>query len=498
MEENHQESYFFKIFERVRTSQEVTTPVQIQKTDWDVIMEEDKSADLIEWAEVQFNDIKQETDHLSCKEISSLVVSEFWRQTDSNRTLKFLSDRLEGIQLYDQKEDSKELHPSDAAHTFNRDSERRIFKDAQVNVGREPGYKFSELQEFFLNKKLHQKIPVEIKLKLILEMKMNNKSIKEMWKKYFIWSSTMKLIMNEVSDYDNFCNKVLEEEQSHLTRQEDVKIWIRRYICDQRGGVTAKKIKDHVIKTLGKTISLSEIRWYLKQNLNLSFKKGWPRPADIDNNKISLLRILYTIRLAKAINNKILTINVDESSFSNELWNERSWLKRGVNSEIISMRFRGSVSLILAVTSDGDYFGATIKSRLNSDSFIDFILKLEDWIEQRNIRNGREIIVILDNCSIHRSRVTKEALKETKIKFWYLPQYSPSLAPVELVFAQLKKFIRNKEGQSIIRWNSIDGQTLLTLGLSSIESSTIVGWWEHTFSVMNSYMISLRKKLKES
>ena len=162
------------------------------------------------------------------------------------------------------------------------------------------------------------------------------------------------------------------------------------------------------------------------------------------------------------------------------------------------MRFRGSVSLILAVTSDGDYFGAMIKSRLNSDSFIDFILKLEDWIEQRNIRNEREIIVILDNCSIHRSRVTKEALKETKIKFWYLPQYSPSLEPVELVFAQLKKFIRNKEGQSIIRWNSIDGQTLLTLGLSSIESSTIVGWWEHTFSVMNSYMISLRKKLKES
>ena len=148
--------------------------------------------------------------------------------------------------------------------------------------------------------------------------------------------------------------------------------------------------------------------------------------------------------MAKAINNKILTINVDESSFSNELWNERSWLKRGVNSEIKSMRFRGSVSLILAVTSDGDYFGATIKSRLNSDSFIDFILKLEDWIEQRNIRNGREIIVILDNCSIHRSKVTKEALKETKIKFWYLPQYSPSLAPVELVFAQLKKIYKEQ------------------------------------------------------
>ena len=195
----------------------------------------------------------------------------------------------------------------------------------------------------------------------------------------------MRAFVNEVSDYDNFCQNVLEEAQSHPTRQDDVKNWIKEYICDQRGGVTAKKIRDHVIYTLGKVISLHKIRRYWKQNLKLSFKKGWPRPTNIDSNRVLLLRILYTIRLVKTLNDKILIINVDESSFLNDLWNERSWLKRGVNSEIILMGFRGSVSLVLAVTSDGDYFGVTLGSRLNSDSFIHFISRLNDWIEQRKI-----------------------------------------------------------------------------------------------------------------
>ena len=178
-----------------------------------------------------------------------------------------------------------------------------------------PRYKLSELQEFFLNKNLTQKIQIKIKLKLILEMKMNNKSIRVMWKKYFIWNSTMRAFANEVSDYDNFCQNVLEESQFHPTRQDDVKNLIKEYIFDQRGGVTAKKIRDLVINTLGKAISLHKICWYLKQNLKLSFKKRWPRPTNIVSNRVSLLRILYTIRLAKTLNDKILIINVDESSF---------------------------------------------------------------------------------------------------------------------------------------------------------------------------------------
>ena len=50
-----------------------------------------------------------------------------------------------------------------------------------------------------------------------------------MWSIYFIWSPTMKSITNEVSDYDNFCQKFFEEQKYHPTRQEDVTNWIKGY-----------------------------------------------------------------------------------------------------------------------------------------------------------------------------------------------------------------------------------------------------------------------------
>ena len=125
-------------------------------------------------------------------------------------------------------------------------------------------------------------------------MKINKRSIIEMWNKYFIWSSTIKSITDEVSEYDKFLSKVFEEQQYHPTRQEDVKNWIMGYICNQRGRIRAKKIKDHVLIVLGKTIWLNEIRWYFKTKFNLSFKKGWQISINIDSKRIFIFLKSYT------------------------------------------------------------------------------------------------------------------------------------------------------------------------------------------------------------
>ena len=71
----------------------------------------------------------------------------------------------------------------------------------------------------------------------------------------------MKSIIDEVSDYYNFCQKVYEKQQYHPTRQKDVKNWIKGYIGNQRERITTKKIIDRVLKALCKTIWLNEIYW---------------------------------------------------------------------------------------------------------------------------------------------------------------------------------------------------------------------------------------------
>jgi transposase len=54
-------------------------------------------------------------------------------------------------------------------------------------------------------------------------------------------------------------------------------------------------------------------------------------------------------------------------------------------------------------------------------------------------RPNKEIVFILDNASIHRSKKTKEFLKRHKnIHLFFLPPYSPEYNPVEIFWRWIK------------------------------------------------------------
>lgn len=56
-------------------------------------------------------------------------------------------------------------------------------------------------------------------------------------------------------------------------------------------------------------------------------------------------------------------------------------------------------------------------------------------------RDGRPCVVVLDNYSVHHSRVVRDALPELAaagITFCFLPPYSPKLNPIEAVWRQIK------------------------------------------------------------
>ena len=48
------------------------------------------------------------------------------------------------------------------------------------------------------------------------------------------------------------------------------------------------------------------------------------------------------------------------------------WFKRDKNVEVFNKQYRGSWSLILAITSKGDYFGVVVSERIDLKIFIFF------------------------------------------------------------------------------------------------------------------------------
>ena len=488
---------FLKIFSRVEAHSKVYTQMEIQPICGDVEMEDYKSDEDSHSENFQLNDLKGETDKLSNSEISALVISELWNHPDHDQSSFKISGLFENLHINDEVEEKKAYKHNDDSPSFIDSRERSLQFRRKSGADLDNQLEISDLLEYFINRKPRHRILPIMKLKLVLEMKRQKASLQETWQKYFLKISTLKSIVKEVSAYKNFTNQLLGYIRSHPWRRLDIQKWMKEGLVKYGGGVTSKKIQSHVYEKFKVKPSLFSIRQYFKKQLVLSYKKGCPRPSYVDISKTSMLRILYSVRFARAKKDDFLFINIDESSFSNDVWNERSWLKRGINCEIINKRFKVSVSLVLAITSDGDYYGALLKSRLNSDSFTCFLSNIDEWIKEHQMAEDQNIILILDNCSIHRSKTTLNEMKQSRKKIWFIPPYSPSLAPVELAFARLKRFLKDQDGIKSIAWNSKDGYALLKEGLISIKSAEIVGFWKHTISVMNNYIMNFKERLIE-
>ena len=101
-----------------------------------------------------------------------------------------------------------------------------------------------------------------------------------------------------------------------------------------------------------------------------------------------------------------------------------------------------SVSCLIGLHNERHLF---ISSKKNSNNQYDFVDFLMEAIENQYLEAGD--FLILDNASVHGASDTIDLLHNLltnfNINLVYLPTYSPELNPVELVFAMVKKHLRD-------------------------------------------------------
>ena len=345
-----------------------------------------------------------------------------------------------------------------------------------------------KIWQFFINRKKNSRIPDEFKVRLVLDMKKNSLTLSEIWRKYFLCYSTARIILKEVTQDPSF---VLNSEARYSRRrleQPYIKKSIDNLLGSSKSLITIKKIRAHIMKEWSADLSWHKVREYLRKTKRLSFKKGWTRRVDLDRNRLSYLRILYSIRLTKQLNKDILIINIDEVNFSPEVLNWRSWLKTGINWEIFSQKYSGAISAIWAITSKGDYISAALNLRLNSSSFIEFLKILRQWINQHYKIDEDRVLILLDNWPIHRSKISKEYMNTTGNRYMFIPHYTPSLAPIELVFAKMKRIIADIDTNEISNWRSSKGINIIRQSLHRVSSWEIMRCWTHWLNISEKYI----------
>ena len=351
--------------------------------------------------------------------------------------------------------------------------------------------------EFYEKRKKNSRIPDTHKIRLVLDAKKNLLSINQICAKYFIGYSTARSILKEITDYRHFLIYQEARLKDRKLEQLHVKKIIDEFLWSSRDALTIKKIRSHVMERWGANLPWHQVRNYLRRDKSLSFKKGSKRTINIDSNRLSYLRILYSIRLSKQIDENVLLINIDGVNFSPNVLNCRSWLKRGTSWEIFNKKFSGAVSLIWAISSERDYLAASLNKTLDSNIFIEFLKMIEHWILSNNQTEESKVIILLDNWSIHKSEKSVQYMRQTPFRYMFLPHYSPTLAPIELVFAKLKKTASDFYTNEVTDWKSKKGTHILNECFRRIDPSEIIRCFNHSLNVWGKYIDNFKYHLSK-
>ena len=83
-------------------------------------------------------------------------------------------------------------------------------------------------------------------------------------------------------------------------------------------------------------------------------------------------------------------------------------------------------------------------------------------------------VLVLDNSSVHTSKLVRDTLEELGIKVAYLPVYSPDFNPVELMWAYMKSILRKLKART--------EDALIDAAVQALDCVTpelIASWFKH-------------------
>ena len=142
------------------------------------------------------------------------------------------------------------------------------------------------------------------------------------------------------------------------------------------------EIQRFLLKTTGIDWTKSSIIRYLKESLNLSYKRVSSRLVKRPASLTKLMKIVFWIEYANMINSRIVVVNIDETLFSNSTKRNYSWTKRGGPAYAENIWFTGSVSFIVSITSSGSIHNSHLQENNNSSNFINYLKDLIKWLDE--------------------------------------------------------------------------------------------------------------------
>lgn len=197
--------------------------------------------------------------------------------------------------------------------------------------------------------------------------------------------------------------------------------------------LTAKEVCEHVRKNF-KVEYTPKGMTNLLHRMGFTYKKPKAIPGKADREEqVKFIRKYRKLRRKKGKDDKIYFMDGTHPLHNPVL--QCGWIKKGEEKYIETNTGRNRLNINGAYDVEGKNVVAREDESINAQSTVKLLTQL------LCMQPKGKLNVILDNAKYYRSQIVKEFLKKNKrIKFIFLPPYSPNLNLIE----RLWKFVKKK------------------------------------------------------
>ena len=198
------------------------------------------------------------------------------------------------------------------------------------------------------------------------------------------------------------------------------------------------KLIDEINTKFGVNISKSSIYNILKSS-NVTRKKIYYRhiPTNKEKRKQQIKNFIDKVKKIP-INN---IVSIDETSIDTHINPNYGWNLSGKKISIKNSTSRKRYTVICAINNKGIIFTKIINNSANGEDFIEFINQVVNKLPI----NREKQFFLMGNARIHHYKKFKDNIKQTpNIELLYNVPYSPEYNPIEYVFNEAKKIIKDK------------------------------------------------------
>jgi transposase len=219
-------------------------------------------------------------------------------------------------------------------------------------------------------------------------------------------------------------------------------------ILYEKPSITCAALSEILKQENGIQVTPQRINQVIRERLGYSYKRISHIARQRKSKAVIDKRKFFKDHCGEFINDNIVFI--DESHFDFRDFNPTyGYFPVGQDAETFGESLtRSSYSLLMGISFDQGIVHHIIKKTQNDGvNRHDFIYFMEELLAK--IGSDEDSLIVLDNAKIHHSTDAKDFFDYTETPHLFLPPYSPDLNPIELVFGDLKRRVKENHTENM-------------------------------------------------